>query len=445
MNRQKIALVLRREYGFNFKRPAFLFTAFGVPLISFVAMFLLTRFIIERETNLDDWQRVAYIDRAGIVDENLVIPDECGCNYTPATAPEGDDYDERLAAATQQIQDGTLDAFFVIAENYRLSGQIDLYAKKNVPDALNDNITSFMWHQISASAPDTLAVPTDRLGNNDYTIRDLDTGEALSEAALAGRFVLPMLFVFLYFMATNTTAQYLMSGVVEEKENRLMEILATSLKPLELLWGKLLGLGSLALTQVALWVSAGLLISQLNADAQDFLSGMTFKAGDLVLIAFLFLINFLLFSAAMLGIGASVTADTESRQIAGIFTFINVLPIMALVAFISNPNGPIPLFFTFFPFSAATGLILRMGLTHVPLWQMLLSIAIQIVSVIAVMWLGAKAFRLGMLMYGKPLTPRTLWRALREGRTTMTTASTAYDSGQAKNKEKSRKKRWGLL
>ena len=444
MNWQKILLVVRREYLFNFKRPAFLFTAFGVPIISFGAMFLLTAFIIDRETNLDDWQRIAYVDNAGIVDDTLALPDGCECIYTPITASDDAGFSAQIAAATQQVQDDQIDAFFVVAENYRLSGQIDLYTEKSVPDALYDNINDFMWHQISASAPDNLAVPVDRLGNNDYTIRDLDTGESLSEAELAGRFMLPLIFVFLYFMSTNTTAQFLMSGVVEEKENRLMEILATSLKPSELLWGKLLGLGSLALTQVVAWVGGGLVLSSFNDTAQEFLSGASFEAGDLVLIAGLFLINFLLFSASMLGIGASVTAETESRQIAGFFAFITVLPLALMVTFITNPNGPIPMILTFFPLTAATGLILRIGLTTVPLWQVLLSITIQVVSVIVVMWLAAKVFRLGMLMYGKRLTPRTLWHALREGRTTMTTASTEYEANSApkpkrKNRQRCRK------
>ncbi len=442
MNWQKILLVVRREYLFNFKRPSFLFTAFGVPLISFAAMFLITRFTIDRESKLNDWQRIAYIDQAGIVDETLILPDDCECDYMPLTVSESTDYTAQFTAATQQVNDDTLDAFFVVTETYAVTGQIELYAEKNVPQMLYNNIDTFMWHQVSASAPDTLAVPVNRLGNNEYTIRDLDSGDALSEAALAGRIMLPLIFVFLYFMATTTTAQFLMSGVVEEKENRLMEILATSLKPLELLWGKLLGLGSLALTQVVAWALAGVVTAIFNDTAREFISGASFKASDLLLIVALFVINFLLFSAAMLGIGAAVTAETESSQIAGFFTFINVIPIMLLVTFLNDPNGPIPLFFTFFPLSAATGLILRIGLTAVPVWQVILSVTIQVVSVIIVMWLAAKVFRLGMLMYGKPLTPRALWQALREGRTTLTTASTEYGTQPDK---KPRKKRWGLL
>jgi hypothetical protein len=97
---------------------------------------------------------------------------------------------------------------------------------------------------------------------------------------------------------------------------RLMEILATSLRPLELLWGKLLGLGALAITQVVVWTLAGLLIAGSNSDAQDFITGVSFQPGDMAILVVLFVLNFLVFSAIMLGIGAAVTAEAESRQMA---------------------------------------------------------------------------------------------------------------------------------
>ncbi len=155
-----------------------------------------------------------------------------------------------------------------------------------------------------------------------------------------------------------------------------------------------------------------------------------------MLLVLLFILNFLVFSAAMLAIGAAVTAEAESRQIAGFFTFIGVLPIMFLAAFLTNPDGPLPMFFTFFPLTAAMSLIMRLGLATLPAWQIVLSVAIQVMTVVVVMWLAAKVFRLGMLMYGKRLTPREVWRALREGRTVMTTATGEFDAVKVPAKRK---------
>ncbi|MBN1967140.1 MAG: ABC transporter permease, partial [Anaerolineae bacterium] len=247
MSWHKVWLVLRREYLFNFKRPSFLFTAFGVPLISVVAMVLIFQFTANRETNLDKFQRVGYVDRAGVVTARANNPD----NYQPVrdpalaapaeSAPDAERvtyFDALETAAHQQLLDGDLDAYFVIPEHYILSGQVGLYSQKNVPQALLDGVEDFLRDQIGNLAPAGLPVGMERLVNPaTITMRDVDSGDELTETAMVGRFLLPFLFVFVYFMAANTTAQFLMSGVVDEKENRLMEILATSLRPIELLWG----------------------------------------------------------------------------------------------------------------------------------------------------------------------------------------------------------------
>ncbi len=432
MSWHKIWLVIRREYLFNFKRPSFLFTAFGVPLISIGAMFLIIQFTANRESNLNNFQQVGYIDRPQLVDPAAPNPQ----NYFEITNPDqempvqtgsgsnlGEYYNGLEQYATQQLLAGTLDAYFVINSDYVLTGRVDLYARKTIPVALRNDIESFMRGQIAQQAPTDLPVAITVLTEQDYTLRDVQSGKEMSDAALAGRLLLPFIFALIYFMATTTTAQFLMSGVVEEKENRLMEIFATSLRPQELLWGKLLGLGALALTQVTLWGIGGLVIGLFNKDARAFITGAKFQPTDIALIVVLFVINFLLFSATMLGIGASVTAEAESRQFAGLFTFAGVLPLMLLTLFFQDPNGAIPVILSFFPLTAAVSLTLRLGLTTLPTWQIALSVVVQAVAVLVVMWLAAKVFRLGMLMYGKPLTPRTLWQALREGRTTLTTAT----------------------
>lgn len=444
MNWHKVWLVLRREYVTNFRRPSFLFTAFGVPLLSLGVMGLIIVLVSDRENNLDAFQRVGYVDRAQVLDPAGPHPDGYLPVSDPALVPpaQGTDgaalsayYDALEAAAARQLLDGALDAYIVLDSAYLFTGQVQLYTRQRVPQALLEQVEAFLVAQMQQKAPADLPVPPERLRGTQVTLRDLDSGRAMSDAAVAGRLFLPFIFVMLYVMSTNTTAQFLMSGVVEEKENRLMEILATSVRPLDLLWGKLLGLGALALTQIALWLAAGVIIARINADARAFLTGASFAPQDIALLVVLFFINFLLFSAAMLSIGASVTAEAESRQIAAVFAVVAVLPIMFLVTFFKDPNGPLPVAFTFIPLTGAMALILRLGLGEFPAWQLWLSIAIQAVTVLGVMWLGAKVFRLGMLMYGKPLTPRALVRALRQGQMTLTSVAGAEGAAPARRRK----------
>jgi ABC-2 type transport system permease protein len=414
MNWRKMGLVARREYLFNFRRPSFLFMVFGFPALILVVTVIATRLIINRETNLDNFQTVGYIDQAGVIRASAPNPDDYRAIVDPARPDAA--FDDLKAYADAQVEAGNLDAYFVLGADYRFTGQVGVYARQNIPAALTENIEEFLRDNIALNAPADLPVPAERLSQpSEPVFRSLETGETLTIAAMIGRFVLPMIFVFIYFMATSTTAQFMMSGVVEEKENRLMEILATSLRPLELLWGKLGGLAGLALTQIGLWVITGIVIALSVKQGREFIGGADFSAGDLLLMATLFVLNFLLFSSILLSIGAAVTAEAESRQIAGFLSFIAILPVAFNYFFITQPDGAFALTLTFFPLTSATAIVLRMGLTDVPSWQIAVSLALQAVSTIGVMWLAAKVFRLGMLMYGKALTPRLFWKAWRQG------------------------------
>ncbi len=440
MSWRKIALVLWREYRYNFRRPSFLFAAFGVPLISLGAMFLINAMVEKREADLDAFRRVGYVDRARVVWPQAPNPRGFFPVADPrlSAAEEGTSayFDALEARAAQLLVAGELDAYFVVEADYIYSGKVALYARRGVPQALREAVEAFLRAQIVARVPRDVPLPPSRLEAIEYVMRDAESGAVLSEAALMGRLMLPLIFVMLYVMATNTTAQFLMSGVVEEKENRLMEILATSLRPLELLWGKLLGLGALALTQIALWTAAGVLIALFSETAREFLRGARFAWADVALFGVLFVSNFVLFAAVMLGIGAAVTAETESRQLAGIFTLVLILPLVFTAVYITDPNGTLPLVLTFVPFTAAMSLLLRVALGTLPTWQVVLSVGVQLVTVVAVMALSAKVFRLGMLMYGKVLTPRMVWRALRSGQRALTSA------GDAKAARQQRKGWW---
>lgn len=405
MNIGKIVLVAQREYIFNFRRPSFLFTAFGFPILIFGIMYFVFNFIIDSETRLDDWQRIAFVDYAGIVVRNDDEHNPDG--YAALNETE----------AHAQLLEGKLDGYFVIARDYVTSGQVIFVAEKQAPAALlNERIPDFLRRQIAAGVSNLDAIEPRLREDLETDLREVQSGETVGEIAIYGRFMVPFIFVFIYFMATSTTAQFMMSGVVEEKENRLMEVLATSLRPIELLTGKIVGLVLLSLTQVAFWVLGGIGIALMNDDAREFLSGVGLTPGEVLLLVALFVLNFLLFASMMLAIGAAVTAESESRQVAGFFTFILVIPFIFLSAYFEDPNGTLPVVLTFIPLTTSMSLILRLGISAVPLWQVVNALGIQIIFTMAVLWLAAKIFRMGMLMYGKMLTPGEIVRALREDR-----------------------------
>jgi ABC-2 type transport system permease protein len=138
----------------------------------------------------------------------------------------------------------------------------------------------------------------------------------------------------------------------------------------------------------------------------------------LVLLAY-FLLGYLLFGAIMFGIGASVNAEQESRQIAGLISTLSLLPLMFSFIYFTDPNGFFAVFMSMFPLTSPVGMIIRASWTNVGPTDIALSLAILSVSVAGLIWLAARIFRLGLLNYGKRLSVRDIVRSLREGRHTL--------------------------
>jgi len=151
-------------------------------------------------------------------------------------------------------------------------------------------------------------------------------------------------------------------------------------------------------------------------------------AGFLLIVVIYAMLGYALYGAIMAAIGASVNTDQEARQVAGVIGLISVLPLIFLVSFFAAPNDGIALVLSLLPFTSPNGMPLRMAVTSVPSEQVALGILLQIITIIGVMWLAAKIFRLGMLNYGKRLSLREIWRALREGRQQIISARGAEEA-----------------
>ncbi len=412
---RKIWLIARREYVFNFRRRSFLFSAFGVPLFSIAMMFLIFSITEESVSATGQLGNVGYVDAAGILVEAAEKPAEY------VAYPDED-------TAHRSFLDGDIGAYFVIPPDFLVGGEVDAFVRENVPIGIRDQFTEFVHANLALMVPEDS--PVDRvLDPMDLTIVELASGDEVNDPdAIVGKLILPFVFGFVFLMAVNTTSQFLMSGVIEEKVNRMMEVLVTSCTPLEMLWGKVLGLGALGLTQVVVWAIAGVILVNLQPDS-DILSGLSVSLDFAVIGGLYMVLGYFLFGAIMAGIGASVTAEQEGRQFAGLFTIVAVLPFMLLVTFMQDPNGTLPTVFSLVPVTAPMSMLMRMPMTSVPAWQVVLSLVLLLASVLLTVWLASRIFRIGLLMYGKRLTLRDLLTAVRQGRRTMLTV--AHDEGVA--------------
>lgn len=398
----KLLLVARREYFYNLRRRSFLFAVFGVPLFTFGIWAIIFFFTAQNESNAARIGTVGYVDNAEVL-TNPQFPETLTVKFEPYADVE---------QARQALDAKTIGAYFVLPADYLKTGVVESYSYDGIPSALQNEIEALLVANLGQRLD--ADVPLDRVQNPvNLTVRAEDSGRTMTEAALPALFFIPMIFAFIFMMASNVTSGFLMGGIVEEKTNRIMEILMTSVTPMQLLMGKIIGLGALGLTQLAVWGTAGFLLVHFGQSV-PVLSGVSIP-GDLVLTFIVyFLLSYFFLASLLAGLGSTVGSEEESRQFSSIISLLFVIPFFFIGVLINDPNGSLALALTLIPFTAPMTALLRLGFTAVPAWQILLSLGILFVTTVVVAWASARVFRVALLMTGKRPSPREIWRLIRQ-------------------------------
>lgn len=237
------------------------------------------------------------------------------------------------------------------------------------------------------------------------------------------------LFIFIY-------GSQVMRGVIEEKTNRIMELMISSIKPFELMMGKIIGIGALALLQFVIWIGLGALIFMLFsslfidpslsnptavgtdqiAALQDSTSFQIYRSLQTVnwwelLLSFLFyfLSGYLLYGALFAAIGSAVDKEADSQQFIFPITIPLIISLLVLVRALDNPDGSIATWMSMIPLTSPLVMMARIPF-GVPGWQLALSMGLMVLCFIFFVWLAAKIYRIGVLMYGKKPTFKELYR-----------------------------------
>jgi len=229
-----------------------------------------------------------------------------------------------------------------------------------------------------------------------------------------GNFIVPALFSALLAVALTLTSNYVLQSLSEEKENRLMEVLLSSVSTRQLLTGKLLGRGAAGLIQVLVWViSIPLLLRLASATIGGLISSIQLPSGLLMLGVLYFILGYSLFAVVSLAVAAVSSSVREAQALAPMFTLFAVAPFWFVSLLMFFPGSPVWIVFSFVPFSAPVLVMLRLGVTGVPAWQVAVSMAVLLVSVIVGLLLAAKLLRVYLLMYGKRPGLKEIARSLR--------------------------------
>jgi len=385
------------EYSRNVFRRRFLFGLLSIPLLM-VGMGLLFVLLIRNDV---DTRPVGYVDRSGLLADPVSPPRPDPPDRPVEFVAYPAEQDAEAALQAEQIQ-----AYFVLGEDYLETSQAELVSLKQPSASAQDQFRALVRANLLASQP--VAIQERLKDGNHLTVRSADGSREVNESEWLN-LLLPFFAGFAFMIAMFTTSGYLMQAVVEEKENRTMEVLLTSVSSQQLMAGKIVGMVAVGWTQLLVWgalVIAALLIGR---NYSENLAALRVSPGFVAICVAAFIPSFVMIAALMVAVGATVTEAQEGQQIASIFTLPVVIPYWFTFQILSNPNGPLAVGLSFFPFTAPVTLPMRAGVTVIPIEQLALNLAILTLSALGALWIAGRAFRLGMLRFGQRLSWREIF------------------------------------
>lgn len=389
---RKFWLVFAHEYWRQVSQRRFLLALLSLPLLGVLLLvFFIFNFYIEFYS-----KPVGYVDHSQLLKNPVELTSKDATFmgwYRFVAFPSEQE-------AHQSLEAGKIQAYYVLAEDYLVSGKIRLVAKESMPQAAENNFIQFLRRNMISSYPEQ--VQERLLHPNRVTISTPDESTR-SDSKFWLQLVYPLVGAIMLILAISTSGEYLLKAIVEEKENRTIEVLITSVPPQTFMIGKTLGNMCVGLTQLLVWMLyplwAGVLIwVEFPSIAKTVLLGL-----PLVLSLVLMLLAFILVSSVLVIIGTVTVEHHNAQQVSTLFMLVLLAPFYALYGVVFHPNWWFVIGMSLFPFTAPLVMPLRASLTVVPVWQILLCVGLSVVFAVGALFLAGRAFRLGMLRYGKPL------------------------------------------
>lgn len=335
---------------------------------------------------------------------------------------------EGLGASWRQdlnakLLSGDLFAYFVIADDPLTASVPCEYVSTNLTDVgLRDWFVKLASEEVRVRRMTALGIDSvviDRVSQPLVVVSKKISKEGeLAEVSTRDlvRQWAPMLFMYLLWVAVFLSAQMLLSDLVEEKSNRIIEVLLSSISPLELMLGKVVGIGATGLTVIGAWVACGVIAVAFTPQAYLPLERMdlwAFFDEPAYLLGFgvYFLLGYLLFASFMAGLGSLCNDIREAQNLLQPVMILLIVPFLAMVPVSQDPNGPLAVILSYIPLY--TPFIMMMRAAGPPTtFEYASTTALLVVSVGVALWLSARVFRVGILMTGKPPRLRDIYRML---------------------------------
>jgi ABC-2 type transport system permease protein len=430
----KIGIIIKREYLTRVKKRSFLILTLLAPLF-FAAIMFLPAILMENSEKFDQKKVIAVRDESELFLGKFENTDFNTFIYI----------DKDLDEAKTLVKNGEYDGLvYIPGTKLNVPVNAEIYSVRQLPMTLVTHIRATMKNvveheKLMASGIDPAVVKAASTTINVQSIRMSEDAE--KESFSEFEFLIGILLCTLIYFVVFLFSSQVMRGVIEEKTNRIIEVIVSSVKPFELMMGKIIGIGLVGLTQFLIWVvltlaiagigstflptqdvfSTGTVMSEQitetveNSDTQamlkevfNIIDSINFKT---ILWCFLlyFLGGYFLYSAIFAGIGSAVDNETDTQQFVTPISLILIIPLICS-GFISNaPDSSFAVWLSMIPFTSPLAMMLRIPY-GVPIWQVSVSVALLFITFIIFTWLASKVYRTGILMYGKKASWKEIFK-----------------------------------
>ena len=436
----KVVTVIKREYMTRVKSKGFIASLFLMPVLM-CGLVLLSSFLAIMEDKTEEMRKLAVIDETGEIFEQMqeAIAKHRTFQHKGELVyqvhRETATTEEEKTALQERVRTKNLYAYLEIPEDVFANGEVRFYART----ATNFNIQNALRRIISDIVRDKRFAESGysrrevsrlmrSVGFNAYAVkssRGKDGGAKVESAIETGaRLGLGYILVFVLYMFVLIYANSIMRSVLEEKTTRIVEVIISSVKPHQLLLGKLVGVCSVCLTMFAIWVIFGVLlvmnikpilgifgIDSLPIQFVQVIGTIKASSGEVLTYFFIyFIIGFFMYSTLYAVVGAICSSEEEAQQTGVPLTMLIVVPFVLMFQLFRIPDSTLSVLLSHVPFFSPILMFMRINVLMPPLWEILLNIVLMCATVLLVTLISGKIYRIGILMYGKRPTLGQLWQ-----------------------------------
>ena len=410
----KTLLVMANEIGATLRRKMFTIFAFGVPLVlGIVALIVMavnrTAGPIADSSAETDPPSATERAREGYVDQGDLV------RLLPTDVPAGRlvEYPtERAAQAALQAEE--ISAYTIIPADYVETGEIITVRPEYDPlsgDTCTEDIERVLLLNLLGGDPELAATVWDPL---DVQVTHLSPAESEEETDSWITDLFPNLMAFTLYMVILMPAGGLVNAITDEKKNRVMEVLTSSVSPRQLIVGKILALGLLGLLQAAAWVAVMGMVVRFGGQPLNIPPDLKVETRLFVWLFVYFLLGYAMYGALLAGVGALAPDVKDTRGASFVMMSPLIVVYMFLIVIFEAPNGIPALVMSLFPLTSPVGMIARMTVVEVPLWQSTLAAGLQLLTAVFIVRMVARLFRAQHLLSGQPLSMQRFFAAFLE-------------------------------